>query len=203
MSTGEVYLQAIFHIIMLVVVVAIFGEAINCHFPFTVAPNYNIGSGVSEARESTSVWIDATSKGQVILRPHDCLISTSPIQWVLRSAQSFRVHRAKYARSHSSSMWHCWGCKGQDSPILTVLHALANHALSRRSWDTRLERHCCPFPFCHSNNHRKRGVLAPWFSTRDSEACTHVIVVVDWNPNIGFFFILNFDSVRVTFVPGS
>ena len=45
MSTGEVYLQAIFHIIMLVVVVAIFGEAINCHFPFTVAPNYNIGSG--------------------------------------------------------------------------------------------------------------------------------------------------------------
>ena len=45
MSTGEVYLQAIFHIIMLVVVVAIFGEAINCHFPFSVAPNYNIGSG--------------------------------------------------------------------------------------------------------------------------------------------------------------
>ena len=45
MSTGEVYLQAIFHIIMLVVVVAIFGEAINCHFPFTIAPNYNIGSG--------------------------------------------------------------------------------------------------------------------------------------------------------------
>ena len=45
MSTVGVYLQAIFHIIMLVVVVAIFGEAINCHFPFTVAPNYNIGSG--------------------------------------------------------------------------------------------------------------------------------------------------------------
>ena len=45
MSTGEVYLQAIFHIIMLVVVVAIFGEAISCHFPFTIAPNYNIGSG--------------------------------------------------------------------------------------------------------------------------------------------------------------
>lgn len=45
MSIGEVYLQAIFHIIMLVVVLAIFGEAINCHFPFSVAPNYNIGSG--------------------------------------------------------------------------------------------------------------------------------------------------------------
>ena len=45
MSTGDVYLQAIFHIIMLVVVVAVFGDAINCHFPFTVAPNYNIGSG--------------------------------------------------------------------------------------------------------------------------------------------------------------
>ena len=45
MSTGEVYLQAIFHIIMLIVVVAIFGDGINCHFPFTIAPNYNIGSG--------------------------------------------------------------------------------------------------------------------------------------------------------------
>ena len=45
MSTGGVYLQAIFHIIMLVIAVAIFGEAINCYFPFTVAPNYNIGSG--------------------------------------------------------------------------------------------------------------------------------------------------------------
>ena len=45
MSTGEVYLQAIFHIIMLVVVVAIFGDVIICHFPFTIAPNYNLGSG--------------------------------------------------------------------------------------------------------------------------------------------------------------
>ena len=45
MSTGGVYLQAIFHIMMLVVVVAIFGDGIMCHFPFTVAPNYNIGSG--------------------------------------------------------------------------------------------------------------------------------------------------------------
>lgn len=45
MGTGEVYLQAIFHIIMLVVIVAIFGDAIVCHFPFTIAPNYNIGSG--------------------------------------------------------------------------------------------------------------------------------------------------------------
>ena len=45
MSTGEVYLQAIFHIIMLVVVVAIFGDVIICHFPFTIAPNYNLSSG--------------------------------------------------------------------------------------------------------------------------------------------------------------
>ena len=45
MSTGEVYLQAIFHITMLVVVVVIFGDVIICHFPFTIAPNYNLGSG--------------------------------------------------------------------------------------------------------------------------------------------------------------
>ena len=45
MSTGEVYLQALFHIIMLIVVLAIFGEAINCHFPISVAPSYDIGAG--------------------------------------------------------------------------------------------------------------------------------------------------------------
>ena len=45
MSAGEVYLQTLFHIIMLIVVLAIFGEAINCHFPFVVAPSYNIGAG--------------------------------------------------------------------------------------------------------------------------------------------------------------
>ena len=45
MSAGEVYLQALFHIIMLIVVLAIFGEAIMCHFPFVVAPSYNIGAG--------------------------------------------------------------------------------------------------------------------------------------------------------------
>ena len=45
MSAGEVYLQAFFHIIMLIVVLAICGEAIMCHFPFVVAPSYNIGAG--------------------------------------------------------------------------------------------------------------------------------------------------------------
>jgi hypothetical protein len=45
MSTGEVYLQAFFHIIMLIVVLAIFGEAIFCHPPVSVAPSYNIGAG--------------------------------------------------------------------------------------------------------------------------------------------------------------
>ena len=45
MSTGEVYLQALFHIIMLIVVLAIFGEAILCHLPFSVAPSYDIGAG--------------------------------------------------------------------------------------------------------------------------------------------------------------
>ena len=45
MSTGEVYLQAFFHIIMLIVVLAIFGEAINCHPPVSVAPSYDIGAG--------------------------------------------------------------------------------------------------------------------------------------------------------------
>ena len=45
MSTGEVYLQALFHIIMLIVVLAIFGEAINCHHPISVAPSYDIGAG--------------------------------------------------------------------------------------------------------------------------------------------------------------
>ena len=45
MSTGEVYLQAFFHIIMLIVVIAIFGEAIFCHLPFSVAPSYDIGAG--------------------------------------------------------------------------------------------------------------------------------------------------------------
>ena len=45
MSTGEVYLQALFHIIMLIVVLAIFGEAINCHFPISAAPSYDIGAG--------------------------------------------------------------------------------------------------------------------------------------------------------------
>ena len=45
MSAGEVYLQTFFHIIMLIVVVSIFREAIFCHFPFVVAPSYNIGAG--------------------------------------------------------------------------------------------------------------------------------------------------------------
>ena len=45
MSTGEVYLQALFHIIMLIVALAIFGEAILCHLPFSVAPSYDIGAG--------------------------------------------------------------------------------------------------------------------------------------------------------------
>jgi hypothetical protein len=45
MSAGEVYLQTFFHIIVLVVVLAIFGQAINCHFPIVVAPSYNIGAG--------------------------------------------------------------------------------------------------------------------------------------------------------------
>ena len=45
MSTGEVYLQALFHIIMLIVVLAIFGEPILCHLPFSVAPSYDIGAG--------------------------------------------------------------------------------------------------------------------------------------------------------------
>ena len=45
MSAGEVYLQTFFHIIMLIIVVSIFGEAIYCHFPFVVAPSYNIGAG--------------------------------------------------------------------------------------------------------------------------------------------------------------
>ncbi len=45
MSTGEVYLQTFFHIIMLLVVIAIFGEAINCHHPISVAPSYDIGAG--------------------------------------------------------------------------------------------------------------------------------------------------------------
>ena len=45
MSTGEVYLQALFHIIMVIVVLAIFGEAILCHLPFSVAPSYDIGAG--------------------------------------------------------------------------------------------------------------------------------------------------------------
>lgn len=45
MSTGEVYLQSLFHIIMLIVAVAIFGEAILCHLPFSVAPSYDIGAG--------------------------------------------------------------------------------------------------------------------------------------------------------------
>ena len=45
MNTGEVYLQAFFHIIMLIVVLAIFEEAIFCHFPFSVAPSYDIGAG--------------------------------------------------------------------------------------------------------------------------------------------------------------
>ena len=45
MSTGEVYLQAFFHIIMLIVVLAIFGEAIICHPPVSVAPSYDIGAG--------------------------------------------------------------------------------------------------------------------------------------------------------------
>ena len=40
-----VYLQAFFHIIMLIVVLAIFGEAIICHPPVSVAPSYNIGAG--------------------------------------------------------------------------------------------------------------------------------------------------------------
>lgn len=45
MSIGEVYLEAFFHIIMLLVVLAFFGEAIICHFPFSVAPSYDIGAG--------------------------------------------------------------------------------------------------------------------------------------------------------------
>ena len=42
---GLILLAGEFHIIMLVVVVAIFGDVIICHFPFTIAPNYNLGSG--------------------------------------------------------------------------------------------------------------------------------------------------------------
>ena len=45
MSTGEVYLQALFHIIMLIVVLAIFGEAILCHLPLSGSPSYDIGAG--------------------------------------------------------------------------------------------------------------------------------------------------------------
>ena len=45
MNTGEVYLQAFFHIIMLIVVAAIVGEELSCHFPISVAPDYNIGAG--------------------------------------------------------------------------------------------------------------------------------------------------------------
>jgi len=47
MNTGEVYLQAFFHIIMLIFVVAIVGEELSCHFPISisVAPDYNIGAG--------------------------------------------------------------------------------------------------------------------------------------------------------------